>query len=56
MPGSNVHQIKTDFSKLLDQVLKGEEVVITRNGIPAAELVPARKRFFALGVMIRIAT
>ena len=40
----NVHDAKTQFSRLLDKVLEGEEVVITRNGRPVAELIPARKR------------
>jgi antitoxin (DNA-binding transcriptional repressor) of toxin-antitoxin stability system len=30
-------------------VLEGESVLITRNGLPVAELVPARKRPFPLG-------
>jgi prevent-host-death family protein len=46
----NVHDAKTHFSKLLDDVLEGEEVFITRNGVPVAELVPARKRQFPLGL------
>jgi prevent-host-death family protein len=45
----NVHEAKTQFSKLLTQVLEGEKVLITRNGVPVAELVPARKRPFPLG-------
>jgi prevent-host-death family protein len=45
----NVHEAKTNFSKLLDRVLEGEEVLITRNGVPVAELVPARRRPFPLG-------
>jgi len=45
----NVHEAKTQFSRLLDCVLQGEEVRITRNGVPVAELVPARKRAFPLG-------
>lgn len=49
MPTFNVHEAKTHFSKLLDRVLEGEEVVITRNGVPVAELVAARKRAFPLG-------
>ena len=40
----NVHQAKTQFSKLLDLAQQGEEVVITRNGKPVAELIPARKK------------
>jgi prevent-host-death family protein len=45
----NVHDAKTQFSRLLDKVLEGEEVIITRNGVPVAELVPARKRGLVLG-------
>jgi prevent-host-death family protein len=49
VPNYNVHDAKTHFSKLLDEVLEGEEVFITRNGVLVAELVPARKRPFPLG-------
>ena len=49
MAAFNVHEAKTHFSKLLDRVLEGEHVLITRNGLPVAELVPARKRPFPLG-------
>jgi prevent-host-death family protein len=45
----NVHDAKTHFSRLLDRVLEGEEVVITRNGVPVAELVPARRKGLTLG-------
>lgn len=34
-----VHQAKTNLSQLLDDVVSGEEVVITRRGRPAARLV-----------------
>lgn len=40
----NVHEAKTQLSKLLDLVESGETVVIARQGLPVAELVPARKR------------
>jgi prevent-host-death family protein len=46
----NVHQAKTQLSRLLDLVLQGEAVVITRNGRPVAELVPPRKRPFPIGL------
>lgn len=49
MPSYNVHEAKTHFSKLLDRVLEGEQIIITRNGVPVAELVPARKRGLVLG-------
>jgi prevent-host-death family protein len=45
----NVHEAKSHFSRLLDLVLEGESVVITRNGVPVAELIPARNRPFPLG-------
>ncbi len=36
----NVHQAKTELSKLLAEVEAGLEVVIDRNGTPVARLVP----------------
>ena len=36
----NVHQAKTELSKLLAAVECGEHVVIARNGTPVAKLVP----------------
>jgi len=49
MASYNVHQAKTQLSRLLGRVLEGETVLITRKGLPVAELVPARKRSFPLG-------
>ena len=43
----SVHEAKTQFSKLLDLVEQGEEVVIVRHGQPVARLVashPGTKR------------
>ncbi len=40
----NVHEAKTNLSRLLKQAEAGEEVVIARNGKPIARLVPVRKR------------
>jgi prevent-host-death family protein len=36
----NVHQAKTDLSRLLEDVEAGERVVIARAGEPVAVLVP----------------
>jgi prevent-host-death family protein len=36
----NVHEAKTNLSKLLEKALKGEEVVIARSGKPIIKLVP----------------
>lgn len=41
----NVHEAKTQLSKLLARVAAGEEIVIARAGKPVARLVPvAQKR------------
>ncbi|MEW6572224.1 MAG: type II toxin-antitoxin system Phd/YefM family antitoxin [Bacillota bacterium] len=36
----NIHKAKTHFSKLLARVKKGEEIIITKAGIPVARLAP----------------
>ena len=36
----NIHQAKTHFSKLIDAVRQGEEIVIAKAGKPAARLIP----------------
>lgn len=38
----NVHQAKTQFSKLLQRVALGEEVIIAKAGVPVAKLVPVK--------------
>lgn len=40
----NVHQAKTQLSRLLAQVEAGEEVVIARRGEPVARLVACKPR------------
>ena len=47
----NVHEAKTNLSRLLAQVEAGEDVVIARNGKPVARLVgyrPKGKRQFGI--------
>lgn len=56
----NIHETKTNFSKLVDAAAKGEEIVIAKAGKPAARLVsletlPAVRHFGALKGKIRIA-
>jgi prevent-host-death family protein len=36
----NIHEAKTNFSKLLARVIVGEEVIIAKAGKPVARLVP----------------
>lgn len=37
----NIHEAKTHLSRLLAQVVEGDEIIIARNGQPLARLVPA---------------
>jgi len=36
----NVHDAKTNFSKLLDRAHGGEEIVLAKAGVPWAKIVP----------------
>ena len=47
----NVHEAKTHFSKLIDQVLRGESVTVARAGKPVVDIVPhaAKPVVFGLG-------
>lgn len=49
----NVHEAKSQLSRLLARVERGEEIVIARSGTPVARLVPERKpsRLDAVGCM-----
>ena len=40
----NIHAAKTHLSKLVDRVEKGEEIIIGRNGRPAARLTSFREK------------
>lgn len=40
---ANIHEAKTNLSRLIDAAERGEEVVIARNGVPAVKLVPVEK-------------
>jgi prevent-host-death family protein len=48
----NIHEAKTQFSKLVDAAMRGEETLIAKAGKPAAKLVsiaaPKTKRKFGL--------
>ena len=39
----NVHEAKTNLSKLIEKVKNGEEVIIAKNGVPEVRLVPYEK-------------
>jgi prevent-host-death family protein len=40
----NIHEAKTNFSKLLVRVNEGEEVIIAKAGIAIARLVPITRK------------
>jgi prevent-host-death family protein len=40
----NIHEAKTQLSRIIDRVEKGEEVVISRAGVPVAKVVPLPTR------------
>jgi prevent-host-death family protein len=40
----NIHQAKTHFSRLLQRVAAGEEIIIARAGVPVARLVAVRPK------------
>jgi len=44
MPRFNVHEAKSNLSRLLALVEQGEEVIIMRNGKPVADLVRHRRK------------
>lgn len=54
----NIHEAKTQFSKLVEAVARGEEIVIAKAGKPAAKLVPfkekKKRKFGVLKGQIRI--
>ncbi len=39
---ANIHDAKTNLSKLIARTLDGEEVIIAKNGNPVVKLVPFR--------------
>lgn len=47
----NIYDAKTHFSDLIDQVAKGEEIVISRRGKPVARLAPLPGRGIKFGVL-----
>lgn len=40
----NIHEAKTTLSKLIDEALQGEEVIIAKAGTPVIKLVPVEKK------------
>lgn len=36
----NIHEAKTQFSKLVESAMNGEETIIAKSGKPVAKLIP----------------
>jgi prevent-host-death family protein len=48
----NIHEAKTHLSRLVEEVAAGAEIVISKNGVPRARLVPLdASRRLQFGVM-----
>ena len=39
----NIHEAKTNFSRLVERAAAGEEIVIAKAGVPRARLVPLER-------------
>ena len=55
----NIHEAKTQLSKIIDQACRGEEVVIAKAGTPVVRLTPIapcpnRRQFGALSGKARV--
>lgn len=46
-----MHRAKSDLSKLVEAAERGEQVIISRNGKPAVQLIPVRPRKIRLGAL-----
>ncbi len=44
MPTVNIHEAKTHLSRLLDQALSGQDVIIAKAGKAIARIVPLERR------------
>jgi prevent-host-death family protein len=41
----NIHEAKTNFSKLVERAARGEQIIIGKAGKPVAKLVPYTEEF-----------
>ena len=40
----NIHDAKTNLSRIIDRVEHGEEIIISRSGKPVAKVIPLNHR------------
>lgn len=48
----NIHEAKTHFSKLIERIQHGEEVVIAKAGVPVAQLTPIPRVDIVFGSLV----
>jgi antitoxin (DNA-binding transcriptional repressor) of toxin-antitoxin stability system len=51
----NIHNAKTNLSKLIEAMLNGEEVIIAKGNKPVARLEPIKKTKFKFGLIPELA-
>lgn len=44
VPQFNIHDAKTQLSRIIDRVEHGEEIIISRAGTPVAKVIPLHPR------------
>ena len=52
----DIHQAKSQLSKLIAAAEAGDEVIIARNGKPAVKLVPLKPSKFRFGALAHLTT
>lgn len=52
----NMHQAKSQLSKLIAAAEAGDDVIIARNGKPAVKLVPLNPSKFRFGALTHLTT
>ncbi len=40
----SIHEAKTHLSRLLHQVMSGEEIIIAKSGVPVARIIPIEQK------------
>ena len=51
----NIHDAKTSLSRLVERAARGEEVIIARDGVPVARLVPYKAPVLRFGLWSNLA-
>jgi prevent-host-death family protein len=51
MPQVTIHNAKTNLSKLIEQAMNGEDVVIAKRAKPMVRLVPVVQGSFKIGIL-----